>query len=254
MTRERTAKIEIQLPEGVRFNMPLAGPMPRLLAFCIDLAAITVCSTILLQVMAIFEVVSGDIARAAAVLTYFCVSIFYGMGLEWFWRGQTIGKRILGLRVTDEQGRRLEPTQVIIRNLFRMVDALPALYLLGAASIVCSARFQRLGDIAANTIVTRIQHPEFPDIENILGEKYNSFRLQPHLAARLRQAVSPREAAVALQALLRRDVLEPQARLELFGELRRCFESKVEFPENIVDGLSDERYVCNAVDVLYNKI
>ncbi|MCX7823963.1 MAG: RDD family protein, partial [Verrucomicrobiae bacterium] len=78
-----------------------------------------------------------------------------------------------------------------------------------------SPRAQRLGDLAANTIVTR--HPALaePDVDQLMAGKFNSFRDHPHLAARLRQRVSPGEAAIALQALLRRDEFEPAARVEL---------------------------------------
>jgi hypothetical protein len=79
----------------------------------------------------------------------------------------------------------------------------------------------------------------------------NFLRQQPHLEARLRQQVSPAEAAVALQALLRRDDFDPQARIELFAELARHFRRKVEFPPEDIEGVSDEQYLRNVVDVLY---
>jgi hypothetical protein len=90
-----------------------------------------------------------------------------------------------------------------------------------------------------------------PDFEKILPGKYNSFREHPHLAARLRQNVAPREAGLALEALLRRDQFEDQARPALFAEIRAHFEGVVRFPPETTDGLSDEQYVRNAVDVLF---
>ena len=110
---------------------------------------------------------------------------------------------------------------------------------------------QRLGDIAANTIVIRIPRVAEPDLDQLLAGKFNSLRQHPHLAARLRQNVSPAEAAVALQALLRRDELEPVARVELFAELAGHFRAKVEFPAEATDGIADEQYLRNVVDVLY---
>ena len=74
-----------------------------------------------------------------------------------------------------------------------------------------------------------------------------------HLAARLRQRVSPAQAAVALQALLRRDEFEPVARVELFGELAAHFRELVEFPSEATDGITDEQYLRNVVDVVYRS-
>ena len=63
--------------------------------------------------------------------------------------------------------------------------------------------------------------------------------------------MSPAEAAVALQALLRRDEFDPVARVELFAELAAHFRTKVEFPAEATDGITDEQYIRNVVDVVY---
>jgi hypothetical protein len=75
----------------------------------------------------------------------------------------------------------------------------------------------------------------------------------PHLAARLRQRVTPALAGVALDALVRRDQLDDGARVELFGELAGRLRKLVEFPAEAVEGLSDEQYVRNAVEILYRS-
>ena len=185
------------------------------------------------------------------MLAYFVVSIGYGAATEWYWRGQTVGKRLLHLRVMDEQGLRLQPSQIVVRNVLRAIDMLPAFYLVGGVACLISPRAQRLGDFAANTIVVR--HPELlePDIDQLLTGKFNSFRDYPHLAARLRQRVSPQEAGIALRALLRRDELDPGARVELFGEIAAHFRAIVEFPEEATFGLTDEQYVRNAAEVIF---
>jgi hypothetical protein len=85
----------------------------------------------------------------------------------------------------------------------------------------------------------------------LLAGKFNSLRQFPHLAARLRQQVSAAEADVALQALLRRAEFDPVARVELFGELAAHFRAKVEFPAEATDGMADEQFLRNVVDVLY---
>jgi hypothetical protein len=59
--------------------------------------------------------------------------------------------------------------------------------------------------------------------------------------------------AIALEALLRRDEMEPEARLELFGEIARRFKGLVEYPAEVVEQLSDEQYVRNAVEILFRS-
>src|SRR2546428_4892968 len=155
--------------------------------------------------------ISLDFARAVLVLAVFVIQIGYGIVCEWFWRGQTIGKRLLRLRVMDAQGLRLQFSQIVIRNLLRFVDLLPAFYLVGGIACLISRRAQRLGDFAANTIVVRNPKVKEPDLDQLLAGKYNSLRQYTHLSARLRQRVSPTEARVALQALLRRDELDARS-------------------------------------------
>jgi hypothetical protein len=155
------------------------------------------------------------------------------------------------LRVVDAEGMRLQFNQIVMRNLLRFVDSLPATYLVGGLVCWFNSKCQRLGDIAANTIVIRIPRVFEPDLDQLLAGKFNSLRQYPHLVARLRQSVSPAEAAVALQALLRRDELDPLARVELFGDLAAHFRTKAEFPAEATDGIADEQYIRNVTDVIY---
>ena len=161
--------------------------------------------------------------RDPHLVSYFVISLAYMALAEWLWRGQTVGKRLLRLRVVDASGLRLEPSQVMIRNLMRFIDGLPALYLVGGITCLVSRHRQRLGDLAAGTVVVRAPKLSRPDLDQLLGGKYNSLAEIRHLAARLRQKVRPEMGSVALEALLRRDEIEPEARLELFGEMAGYF-------------------------------
>ncbi|HUC85380.1 MAG TPA: hypothetical protein VL970_09330, partial [Candidatus Acidoferrales bacterium] len=78
-----------------------------------------------------------------------------------------------------------------------------------------------------------------------------SLRQFPHLVARLRQNVTPGEADIALQALLRRDEFDPVSRVELFGGLAAHFHAKADFPAEATDGVADEQFLRNVVDVIY---
>ena len=250
---DRTNRLLIKTPEGVVFSLLLAGPISRFLAWLVDITAISAAGRIVGAVLQILGVISPDAAGAIMILAYFVISVGYGIALEWYWRGQTLGKRLLRLRVMDVHGLRLQFSQVVIRNLLRFVDNLPVAYMVGGLFCLITRRSQRLGDLAANTIVVRNPQIPQPDLEQLLADKYNSFHQYPHLEARLRQNSKPLEAEVALAALLRRDQLDPAARIELFKEIAGHFKEIVAFPPEAVDGISDEQYVRNVVDVLFRS-
>lgn len=245
-------KLTIKTPEGVTFNLVLAGPISRSLAWLLDAAAIAAAAMVLMSVLSGLGKLSTDISTAIFLVAMFVVNLGYAMVLEWFWNGQTLGKRLLGLRVMDIQGLRLQPYQIIIRNLLRAVDSLPVAYLLGGLVCLFNRNAQRLGDLAANTVVIRERRLVEPDLDVILETlHYNSLRDYPHLVARMRQQAAPEEAELALQALMRRDSLTPDARVTLFEALGTHFRRKVAFPQEALEGVSDEQYVRNIVDVLF---
>lgn len=247
----RTNTLLIRTPEGILFSQSLAGPVTRFLAWGIDLVCIIAVTSVVGVLLAMLRLISPDVAQAVSILVFFVISVGYGMATEWYWRGQTLGKRLLRLRVVDAQALRLHFSQIVIRNLLRFVDALPLFYLVGGVACLLTRQAQRLGDIAASTVVIHLPRIAEPDLDQVLAGKFNSLRDYPHLAARLRQRVSPTEAAIALQALLRRDALEPHARVELFADIAGHFRALVPFPPEATEGLTDEQYVRNAVDVLY---
>jgi uncharacterized RDD family membrane protein YckC len=246
--------LRIETPEGVTFSLELAGPIRRMLAWLLDVLIVVPLAGILMQI--VFWLIGWTDVRwmqAAALFCVFLLPMLYSTLLEWFWSGQTIGKRVLGVRVADEQGLDLQPSQVFVRNLLRFVDRLPGAYLVGGAACLISRRAQRLGDIAAGTIVVLARPAPPPDLDEIGPRVFNSLRNYPHIVGRLRQRVRPGEAAVAVQALLRRNELEPEARLMLFARLAEHFRTLVPPPENTVEGLSDEQYVRNVVDAMYRR-
>jgi len=247
----KTATLLIRTPEGIVFSQVLAGPVTRCLAWIVDLACISVVLSFLRLFVKLFLLISPSFGAALELIGYFVISIGYGIFCEWSWRGQTVGKRVLRLRVVDAEGLRLQFNQIVTRNLLRFVDLMPVCYFVGGVVCWFSGKGQRLGDIAANTIVIRQPRLATPDLDQLLAHKYNSLQLHPHLAARLRQRVSPAEAATALQALVRRDDFEAVARVELFGELARHFRGKVDFPAEATEGITDEQYIRNVVGVVY---
>ncbi len=253
MSGEKLNHLIIQTPEGCRFALQLAGPITRFLAWLVDLVITFVLIIgVLIATMSV-ALIAPDLVLALMMLIMFLVWFGYGILLEWKWRGRTVGNGLLRLRVMDEQGLRLTFSQVVIRNLLRFADMLPLPYLVGGVTCLLTRRSQRLGDLAAGTVVVRTPKPIQPDLSRALGDKYNSFRGYPHLEARLRQRVGPDEARTALGALIRRDRLDPQARIELFADIADHFRGVIEFPAEATDGLSDEQYIRNVVDTLFRS-
>jgi uncharacterized RDD family membrane protein YckC len=247
-------RLTIRTPEGIAFSLPLAGPFSRFVAWLVDISCLALGSKLASIVTNLLGLISLDLSRAISLILFFAISIGYAIACEWYWQGQTLGKRVMGLRVMDIHGLRLRFSQVVIRNLLRTVDSLPLCYLLGGVVLLASRQGQRLGDLAGNTVVAATGRLAEPRLDRVLDEThYNSLRAHPHLAARLRQRIGPAEAELGLRALLRREDLEPEARVALFKSLASHYKRRVPFPEEDVSTISDEQYVRNVVDVLFRK-
>ena len=98
--------------------------------------------------------VSANLNGLPALLFFVAVLAYYA-GLEAAF-GRTLGKLALGLRVVQEDGSKLTGGGSIIRNLLRVVDGLPFLYLVGFVCALATGRERRarIGDLAAKTVVT----------------------------------------------------------------------------------------------------
>lgn len=242
------APLEIRTAEGVTFSLPLAGPVARMLAWLVDLAAIAVLLYLFDRALVLLRLLSPDTATALRLVGIFLVSIGYGIALEWRWRGETIGKRVLRIRVVDRHGLHLSREQIVLRNLLRAIDQLPLFHLVGAVTAWLSPLAQRLGDIGANTVMVRVRSPIVHALDHLAPEPFNSFRGRPELEARLRRRLSSAAATVALSAVLRRDEMEPHARMALFAEMAADLRQIGQLPHELTAVLSDEQLVRNVVD------
>jgi len=139
----------VATPEGIELTLRLAGPVPRALAWSVDLA-IRVC--IVLAVM----MLAAQLGRAGwgvVLLTAFFVEWLLPAWFEAQWGGQTPGKRMFGIAVLNDDGTPLRWTGALTRNLLRAVDFLPFLYAFGLVAMLLNRDFKRLGDLAAGTVV-----------------------------------------------------------------------------------------------------
>jgi uncharacterized RDD family membrane protein YckC len=171
----------IATPEGVELKLPVAGLAARSLAWIIDAIikffAISVGGTIL--------ALMGAAGEGLFLIGLFVVLWLYNVLYEVLNHGATPGKRALGIRVMNSNGTPVGWGPSVVRNLIRPVDALPGCYLLGFLSVFLSKRFQRLGDLAAGTIVIH----DTQVARTLLAESKNPLPLSVPLTAAEQQAI-----------------------------------------------------------------
>jgi uncharacterized RDD family membrane protein YckC len=140
----------VETPDGIELSLRPAGPVLRAVAWLIDLSLRG-------GIMIAFGIVLGlleAIGMALFVLLWFLINWWYPVLFEVYSHGATPGKKAMSLRVINQDGTPVGWGPSIIRNLLRQVDFLPLLYATGLVSMLCNRRFQRLGDLAAATLVT----------------------------------------------------------------------------------------------------
>ncbi len=139
----------IETPEGVAFELDLAGPVPRIYAAMVDLFI----RAAIMMVAAIPVGVLGEVGVGFYFLIIFVLMWVYPILFEMYWSGTTPGKRLLGIEVRNLDGTPVSWSSSVVRNLLRVVDFLPLFWVTGIAFLSGTRDFQRLGDIAAGTIV-----------------------------------------------------------------------------------------------------
>lgn len=140
---------EIVTPEGVALHLPVAGPVPRALAWLIDFAlraAVLLVASMLLGIL-------GDAGLGAFLVLLFVVFWLYPVVFEAMADGRTPGKRALGLQVVSADGAPIGWRASFTRNLLRTVDMLPFGYAAGLVACLCDPAARRLGDMVAGTLV-----------------------------------------------------------------------------------------------------
>lgn len=156
----------VELAEGVVIRLRIAGPMPRALAYLADFfirVALLIAGMIVAS-MAGWAL--GDrVAGGLILLAWFLLDWLYPVVFEAGRRGATPGKRMMGLRVVQASGSPLTIGQAVVRNFLRFIDGMPLFtYAFGVASCLATRRFQRLGDLAAGTVVVYARTPPQPKI------------------------------------------------------------------------------------------
>lgn len=87
------------------------------------------------------------------VLPTTVIYLFYHPVLEYTMKGRTPGKRMAGVRLVMQDGSTPGLSAIVVRNLFRLLDAMPSFYLVGIGSCLLTGKQVRIGDIAARTVL-----------------------------------------------------------------------------------------------------
>jgi uncharacterized RDD family membrane protein YckC len=151
MSMEYEDRLTITTPEGVELDLQLAGLGSRFLAQLLDLTIKGIAILLLALALSLLGLTGWAIFVPSAVLILYAYDVVF----ETFGGGRTPGKRANKLRVVRVGGEPVDFASSAIRNVLRLIDGLPTSYIPGIISILATQRNQRLGDLAAGTIVIR---------------------------------------------------------------------------------------------------
>ena len=160
--RKLSLEMQIETPENVILTYQLAGPAQRYLAYLIDL---------MIRMAALFGLMMFVTPMLSIVLPGTAVGLFLVMMFlntwgyytisEGFFKGQSIGKHLCGIRVIRDGGYPITFWPAVMRNLVRSADSI-MFYGIGITSMLLTRRFQRLGDLAAGTVVIQERSMKLP--------------------------------------------------------------------------------------------
>ncbi len=203
-----------ETPEGVDLEICPAGPVVRGFAWGVDQAIRSFGYGLVAFIASIF----GGAGTALSLILIFLVEWFYPVIFE-VYRGATPGKAIFNLEVTQSDGSPLSWSSSLLRNLLRTADFFPFFYCAGLVSMVLNRRFQRLGDIAADTVVVyrksdgfAVNLPKYPPAQPPCPLPLIEQRLIMDFAERGTRLSSARRAELAslVPYITGRSELEPE--------------------------------------------
>ncbi len=220
-------RMAVRTPEHVELRFLVAGPGNRFLALLVDLflqgllflgILVALWGVLWITKQSMPDLIGKGVRRdfglwvfAGLLLVFFVVQWGYFTFFETVWAGQTPGKRRQRIRVIRENGRPIGFAEAAIRNLLRIVlDSQPyPLHAIGFVVGILNARFKRLGDFAAGTVVILEQRGSVPRRGSRLRAPTQP--VSPETRPGVRQLTQ--EEVTTLQAYLRRrDELDPKIR------------------------------------------
>ena len=217
-------RVTIATPEGVSLDLLLAGLGSRFIATIVD---VVIQLVLLIALYLVFTATTTNgFVVAVFSIAAFLVLFAYDVLFEVANAGRTPGKLAVGLRVVRRDGRPVDFVTSAVRNLLRIVDFLPSFYVIGSVMIVATRDHQRLGDVAAGTVVVRERRAAtkvvpLPPSAPAPDASYLSWDVS---------SVTPDEVATVRSFLERRTTITPAARAQLAWELSARLRAKVGGP------------------------
>lgn len=157
-----TAELRVSTPEHVGVVYPLAGIGSRFLAAFLDgvlllllFAGLSLLAASVGQLLPVSGTTGAVLAGVFVVLLFLVVPFAYYVLFETFWNGQTLGKRLVGIRVLRDDGSPIDFVAAAARNLIRTIDLLPPALAADVLVMLLSRKGQRLGDLVAGTVVVK---------------------------------------------------------------------------------------------------
>ena len=220
-------QLQIDTPEQIALELPLAGIGSRFLAIAIDTllqTALYVIGGIVLAVLVPAGIVSfsgfpSTIGPALAIFFLFCVYWGYFAIFEALWKGQTPGKKLAGIRVIKESGRPITAFESIARNFLRAVDGLPGIYGVGLVCMMLNQQHRRLGDYVAGTIV--VHEKATQDVK----PTWNMSKQEPPAAPEIAQ-ISPDDLVLIETYLHRRWDFDADVRIRTAVQIAERIKAK----------------------------
>jgi uncharacterized RDD family membrane protein YckC len=229
-------EVRLETPEQIDVDLELAGLGSRLVAQLVDWAVKILLSALLGLAVIVIMSLAGRLPQsdkppmlllALAVAALYMLWLGYDIYYEAVHHGQTPGKRYAGIRVIREGGGPLDFQAACIRNLLGIADLLPQFYVLGAILIALTPRRQRLGDLAAGTIVIRERALGAPtDVaETLAALARDEYRFTAGHLARC----TPADRQVLRSFLQRWPIMEPDSRATLARRIAQLLLDKTGF-------------------------
>ena len=197
----------VKTPENISFQYEISGPFYRFIAYLADLvfafggyfAAIGLLYFLLIMTALLIGSAIGNIPQffelfagvvfGLVLVGFFVVYWFYGAYMETRFNGQTLGKRLCGIRVISVDGHAIDGVQATLRNFFRFLDIMPIVplqmlfgleaqvlfaiptFLRGLVVMSLNRKFQRVGDLVAGTVVIFEEKKHRPDLIEFEDER-----------------------------------------------------------------------------------
>jgi uncharacterized RDD family membrane protein YckC len=220
--------VRIVTPERIVFEYPLAGPFRRVFGYFVDFAFL-VALVITASIVALVLSFGSSAAWGLVLVAFFALNWGYRVISEAMFNGQTLGKRVLGMRVVSDQGVPITGAQAVLRNVVGAVDGLvPFCFLPGLSSMLMTSRFQRLGDLAAGTMVVVEERRRRAGVAVVKEPAVE--QLLPFLPLRI--AAGPELARALSDYAKRRDRFSAELRESLANPLARPLRDRFGLPED----------------------